>query len=105
MPWDMIRRGEGSEWVVGAVTSGGGHVGWFVDSEGEKKGQLKRWYGDPIVQFLMGVQAVSLLSYLSSSPVCGTHENSLTLTMLGRFHTFAIASDHTTELGRYNLSS
>lgn len=46
LPWDGVNK---SEHIVFASTDKGGHVGWF------KKGQdgiMRRWYAEPIVEFL-----------------------------------------------------
>ncbi|OBZ75228.1 Abhydrolase domain-containing protein [Grifola frondosa] len=42
-----------NEWVVFAVTRGGGHLGWF--EAGSSFGQVKRWISKPVVEWLRAV--------------------------------------------------
>lgn len=70
MPWDTIKKGNfqdntgnesGGDWVVAAVTGEGGHVGWFYENSEGGQRKMKRWYVDPIVEFLRGVYEVRFL--------------------------------------------
>ncbi|PVG02597.1 AB-hydrolase YheT [Serendipita vermifera] len=44
---------EASGWVAVAITPGGGHLGWFED--GEKRGEVRRWIREPVLQWLRAV--------------------------------------------------
>lgn len=40
-------------WFVLAVTSGGGHLGWF--ESGKKFGELERWIRKPVIQWIRAI--------------------------------------------------
>ncbi|CAG8675128.1 10765_t:CDS:2, partial [Acaulospora colombiana] len=44
---------EASGYVAVAITPGGGHLGWFED--GEKRGEVRRWIREPVLQWLRAV--------------------------------------------------
>lgn len=42
-----------SEYIVFAVTSGGGHLGWFETADGY--GQVRRWVSRPVLEWLKAI--------------------------------------------------
>lgn len=44
---------EASGWVAVAITPGGGHLGWFEDSE--QRGKVRRWIKQPALQWLRAI--------------------------------------------------
>ncbi|KAJ1308893.1 hypothetical protein OPQ81_004580 [Rhizoctonia solani] len=55
IPYNAARS---SDCFVLATTEGGGHLGWFT----REKGEIKRWYTRPVVDFLTAVAAQSSTS-------------------------------------------
>ena len=66
-----------------AVTKTGGHLGWFERAEGGGGG-VRRWYVQPVVQFLTALVEVSHLLSLSRVGPCAELEPSLTVFINGR---------------------
>lgn len=55
LPYDKARK---SGHVVMGTTYAGGHVAWFTTT---KDGELTRWFGTPIREFLEAIQSVDPL--------------------------------------------
>lgn len=74
LPWKEVQQ---TKYIVMASTEGGGHVGWFKHGEDgyvqtvfsitalsdafAQNSFLKRWYTDPIVEFIQGIHRVRLV--------------------------------------------